>query len=315
MKIVNTFIVGQPRSGTTSLYKYLSRVPEIYLPKQKQLYYFEKDYNEFRKLAGVDKSKLSQYYNYSLENYHVHFKNRSCEDIVMDITPSYLFSRSAAQEIFKYNPEAKIIMIFRKPLDYLRSMHHLMVINSVDRVADFNEAFKLSQCRRKKHISQVGTEKSEICDYEARVEYTEQFLRFYERFPKQNIKIMFYEDFARDRMFFMKNLFEFLGIVFRENLIDDIYHLNKSKEIKYSILNNLRGKRFERYLYKYLPARIRTVIGKSIRRIALKDKNKENEGVEEAIVDICSTKALEFLKFLEQEDLIDDVERIKKLWS
>ena len=46
---VNLFIIGQPKTGTTSLYYYLKKHPKIFTPKQKQLYHFAFDFNEFRK--------------------------------------------------------------------------------------------------------------------------------------------------------------------------------------------------------------------------------------------------------------------------
>ena len=76
-KKVNTFIIGQPRCGTTSLYSYLKLSRDIFLPEQKQLYHFEKDYNEYRMSYGVAKNMMRNYYNFSLEDYHKHFDN-SC---------------------------------------------------------------------------------------------------------------------------------------------------------------------------------------------------------------------------------------------
>ena len=37
------FLVGAPKSGTTTIYQALSQHPEIYLPKHKELHYFASD--------------------------------------------------------------------------------------------------------------------------------------------------------------------------------------------------------------------------------------------------------------------------------
>ena len=37
----NFFIVGAPRSGTTSLYWYLRQHPKIFMPSRKEPYYFD----------------------------------------------------------------------------------------------------------------------------------------------------------------------------------------------------------------------------------------------------------------------------------
>ena len=87
-KSVNTFIIGQPRCGTTSLYSYLKKSENIYLPSQKQLYHFEKDYNEYRRSVGISPKKMKDYYNYSLENYLKHYNGVKSEKIIAEITPS-----------------------------------------------------------------------------------------------------------------------------------------------------------------------------------------------------------------------------------
>jgi len=313
-KIVNTFITGQPRSGTTSIYNYLKKVPGIYLPNQKQLYHFEKDYNSYRKLHGVDWKKMKKYYNYDLDSYHENFKKRRDEAIVMDITPSYLFSNTAHKEILSYNPNAKIIMIFRKPLDYLQSMHRLLVINSIDFVDDFNKSFKLSAKRRFEHIEQSTSEKSEICDYESRVAYTTQLSRYYSVFPKKNIKIMFYEEFVSNHVDFLTNMVTFLGLDVDKNIFNPELRKNASKAVKYTWLNQLRGKKSLSLVYKYLPASVRRLLGRLVRKVILKPHEKYSIPIDSEIVDICSNQEKMFLNFLEKNMLIDDVAKVRLMW-
>lgn len=315
MKIVNTFIVGQPRSGTTSIYNYLRRVSGIYLPDQKQLYHFEKDYNNFRKLHGVDWNKMRNYYNYDLDSYHYHFRKRKDEKIVMDITPSYLFSSSAHKEIVNYNPDAKIIMLFRKPIDYLQSMHRLLVINSIDFVDDFNKSFKLSAKRRFEHIEQATSEKSEICDYESRVAYTAQLSRYYSVFPRRNIKVMFYEDFADNHAEFLAKMLAFLELDNDKDIFSDELHDNSSKAVQYEWLNQLRGKNFLSPVYKFVPAPVRKFVGGLVRNIALRPYETDSIPIDTEILDICANEEKLFLDFLENKNLIDDVERVRLMWG
>ena len=50
MNKVNFFVVGFPRTGTTSLYNFFDTEDKIYVPNTKQLYHFEKDFNKIRKI-------------------------------------------------------------------------------------------------------------------------------------------------------------------------------------------------------------------------------------------------------------------------
>ncbi|MFV2040601.1 MAG: sulfotransferase [Candidatus Hydrothermarchaeales archaeon] len=44
MRKPNLFIVGAPKSGTTSLYNYLKQHPDIFMSKCKETFYFCKDF-------------------------------------------------------------------------------------------------------------------------------------------------------------------------------------------------------------------------------------------------------------------------------
>ena len=105
---VNLFIIGQPKTGTTSLYYYLKKHPKIFTPKQKQLYHFAFDFNEFRKRNKLmNRNYYQEYYNYSFESYVENFDFNKQNEIYADITPDYIYSENAAENIYKYNPNAK----------------------------------------------------------------------------------------------------------------------------------------------------------------------------------------------------------------
>jgi hypothetical protein len=44
MTLPNFLIVGVPKAGTTSLYKYLSQHPDVYVPKIKEPHYFSRNF-------------------------------------------------------------------------------------------------------------------------------------------------------------------------------------------------------------------------------------------------------------------------------
>ena len=71
---VNLFVIGQPKTGTTSLHKYFQRHPDIWTPNQKQLYHFAEDHNSHRQtLQEFRKPYYQRYYNYDIEDYQRHF--------------------------------------------------------------------------------------------------------------------------------------------------------------------------------------------------------------------------------------------------
>ena len=95
MNKVNFFVVGFPRTGTTSLYNFFDTEDKIYVPNTKQLYHFEKDFNKIRKNSS--KKGLADIYNFNIESYNSFFSDISSEKIIVDITPSYIFSKLLLQ--------------------------------------------------------------------------------------------------------------------------------------------------------------------------------------------------------------------------
>ena len=65
----NLFVVGAPKCGTTFLYQYLKKHPDIYFPNFKEPHYF-----------GSDLKRKNDAYNITLEDYlelsHIHISNR-----------------------------------------------------------------------------------------------------------------------------------------------------------------------------------------------------------------------------------------------
>lgn len=110
----NFFVVGAPRAGTTTLYQYLRHHPDIYLPSRKELHYFTRDHaasSYYR--PAVIRTELEYLHQYS---------GRKGQPLAGDFSPSYLYFEAAAQEILRFNIDARIIAILRSPTE--RTISH-----------------------------------------------------------------------------------------------------------------------------------------------------------------------------------------------
>ncbi len=120
----NFFLVGAPKSGTSSFYEYLSAHPDIYLPKVKELHYFA-----YPEVADT-------YYDVpfvaSESEYLGLFDNRRGEKCAGDLSPSYLYRELAADRIQRFQPDAKIIISLRNPIKRAIS-HYLMDVRLATR--------------------------------------------------------------------------------------------------------------------------------------------------------------------------------------
>lgn len=145
MHKVDFFIVGFMKSGTTALASFLSQHPDICISVPKEPGYFATDFME------------------ESDNFHgkkVYFKVRTHQqysDIYKHSEPSqksgeastaYIYSKVAAENIKKYNPRAKIIIMIRNPIDFLHALHMQYLNETVEDEKDFVKALQLEDKRK-----------------------------------------------------------------------------------------------------------------------------------------------------------------------
>jgi hypothetical protein len=117
----NFMCIGAPRAATTWLHRELSRHPEVYLPKRKEIHF----YDEPRPDKLPDRSELrwreSSYFDVrkpaSLRWYWYQFR-KAGDRIAGDITPLYsTLSQPRIRQIEQQIPSLKIIYILRNPVE------------------------------------------------------------------------------------------------------------------------------------------------------------------------------------------------------
>jgi hypothetical protein len=97
-------IIGTQKGGTDALYRYLAEHPNIMPATKKEIGYFDQD-------------KL---YSRGQNWYHSHFPlpNRlGYHSVTFEATPEYLYYPKAAQRIFSYKPNIKLIVLLREPVE------------------------------------------------------------------------------------------------------------------------------------------------------------------------------------------------------
>ena len=130
----NLFIVGAPKCGTTFLYHYLKKHPEIFFPKFKEPHFF-----------GSDLIRKNGAYDLNLNNYLNLFN--SDKKIIGEASTFYIFSKNAAKEIHAFNPDAKIIIMLRNLIDLTYSMHSQFVFSGDETIENFKESLNIEDKR------------------------------------------------------------------------------------------------------------------------------------------------------------------------
>lgn len=113
--------IGAPRAATTWLHSRLSSHPEVYLPKIKELHFFDEPRStEHRDQSGINWGRTHYFNMDSLQSwrwYSLQFQ-RGRSALKGDITPAYsTLTEKRVELIHQKLPGAKIIYILRDPVD------------------------------------------------------------------------------------------------------------------------------------------------------------------------------------------------------
>lgn len=198
----NFFIVGAPRCGTTSLWTYLSRHPQIHMAYQKEPLFFGSDLtktpNEFCVLEE--------------EPYFELFRPGKDRAIRGEASVMYLFSKTAAREIYQCNPEARILIALRNPVDLVYSHYGQLRWGGYEDIETFDEALRVEGERR------MGRRIPETALVREALFYSEigmlgdQVERYLNVFPRKQIYFMVFDDFVREPAKVYLDLLDFLGV-------------------------------------------------------------------------------------------------------
>jgi hypothetical protein len=287
--IPNLYIVGAAKAGTTYFTNILDTHKDIYVPFFQEPQYLA---SEFRNDINIK----------SMDEYLSLYDNRK-ESILVDGSTTYLYSREAAKNIYDLDKDAKIIIILREPIARTQSQYKFQVRNGKETkdINDILENYKYDLDRK-----DVWS-----FHYVETSDYYEQVKRYYQIFPKNNIKIVIFEELISNEQIVMEDVSKFLNIDIKD-LSLNINHKNASNEPLIPSLNKYMSKdTFMKKIFKAIvPWKLRRAIiwnihkyNQSDRKIKAKISNKNIEKLKEILY-----KNLEDLQELTTLDL-------KNIWK
>ena len=195
----NLFIVGAPKCGTSAMYEYLAEHPQVKMCAMKEPNFFDTDL--------LYKSKrLTQ------EKYNQLFTTDNDTLVIGEASPWYLYSKSAANNIYQFNPEAKIIILLRNPIDMMYALHSELLYQGCENEVDFEKAISLETGRKAGTINHDFSNPHESVYYHDLVTYSPQVERYFNVFGKENVKVIIFDELKNDASKVYKNVLQFLGL-------------------------------------------------------------------------------------------------------
>lgn len=201
------FLVGHHKSGTTAMYEMLRRHPRVFMPDLKEPRYMADDLR-WRGPPGLPGSRNPV----TAESYLALFAAAGADQLLGEASATYLFSSTAAERIAEVQPGAKIIAILREPVQFLRSLHTQYLGIQFEQEPDLARAIAMQPARREGKRLPPRAFIPELLQYTDQVRYTEQLERFEQRFGRENMLVLIYDDFRRDNRAELLRVLGFLGL-------------------------------------------------------------------------------------------------------
>ena len=202
-------IVGAQKAGTSSMFQYLSCHPSVLRPVRKDVFYFDRNFDK------------------NLEWYSSYFATIAERERLQDRlgTPVmtfegatyYIFHPLAAARIRQVFPEMKIIVLLRDPTKRAVSHYRHNRHGGVERLP-MMEAFRRESERLAGEVERIISDPRydsynyNHFSYLARGLYADQLERWHQIFPRQQILLLFTDDFFANPAQTFRTVCRFVGL-------------------------------------------------------------------------------------------------------
>jgi hypothetical protein len=203
MGLPGFLIIGTQRGGTTSLYQYLSRHPDVRQPLNKEIHYFS---NHYAKGLGWYRS------HFPLVSGQV---NRG--KVTFEATPYYMLHPHSARRAKEVLPDARVVAILRDPVERAFSHYRHTRLRGLEPLG-FGDAVRaederLAEVTRQLQVDEhFVSREHQVFSYLARGRYAEQLPRWFERFGPERVMVVRSEDLYEDAPATMRQVVGFLGL-------------------------------------------------------------------------------------------------------
>ena len=180
-KKIDFIVIGPGKSGTSWIFNVLKNHSDVCISSSKETLYFER------------------YYHKGEEWFHHFFHPKNEQQILGEISNTYIFDPKVPQRIIDYRPDIKIISSLRNPIERTFS-HYLYMLRVGEERGSFDEVLAKRQ------------------DLIYRGKYFDLLKNYYQVFKKDQLLILLFEDLKKDNKKYANHLLGFLNL---ENVLSD----------------------------------------------------------------------------------------------
>ncbi|MEZ4726592.1 MAG: sulfotransferase domain-containing protein [Caldilineaceae bacterium] len=206
MRLPNFLIIGAQKCGTTALYDALCQHPEIYMSPVKEPFYFV--LNGAPPLYKVPSMEYRALLRYTAESYAALFAGARGQRAIGEASALYLSSyqpERTAANIQAFNPQMRLIALLRQPTERAWSAFQYYRAREFEPVNRFQAALAAEATRRQ------GNDLPDL-RYFANGCYFANLKPYFDRFPREQIRVYLYEEWNQQPQALLRDLFAFLGV-------------------------------------------------------------------------------------------------------
>lgn len=187
-------IIGAAKSGTTSIFQWLCEHPEVFVPATKEINYFAWSDDEAERKVH-DRYTITKFHAKTLDEYKALFSGMSNEKAAGEGSPMYMTSPVAHENIRRHIPDAKLIVALRNPADRAISSYFM----------------NIGLGKEKRSIDEVFS-RPEQEYYVYAGEYRRLLEHYYELFPREQIRVVLFDELTADPLSVMHELCQYVGV-------------------------------------------------------------------------------------------------------
>ena len=200
-RLIDFMIIGAQKGGTNALYRFLRQHPGIGMSSRKEVHLFDSpEYSSDWTPERID------------ERYRSFFEHHEGERIRGEATPIYLFLPEIARELARYNPELKLIVLLRDPVERAISHYYMEKSRDAERYplwfALLCEPFRLHRCRDARAFGSAVR----VASYRSRGLYSRQLRNLYRHFDPERVLILRTSELMERHDDVLRRVFAFLGV-------------------------------------------------------------------------------------------------------
>ena len=193
------FVIGAPKCGTSSFINTLRWHSRIYVPNAYEPQYFATDF------SGIDRASEAGYLRLFRGVTDQH-------QAVGEKSVIYLYSEVAIENIQRFNPDYRLIVMLRNPVDLVYSWHSQLYWSFLEDEGDFETAWSMQERRKRgeripsRNIAPFSLQYKEIgmlAKYLKRVQA---------KVPTDRLQMIFMEDFHADPDSVFQSTLDYLGV-------------------------------------------------------------------------------------------------------